>query len=140
MAIASCALAAIAAGVVAGLGVAYADQWGVLSGTLGVASVLSAFAVLGRRVEAGPAGLRFRTVLRWHRLEWEQIARFEDVRVAAADHRFHHTSLRVAARLRDGAVVWLPVPYVGAEEVRSVEEQVARLRALRRRYSREVTP
>ena len=136
MAIASCALAAIPTGAVAGLGVAHADQWAVLSGTLGVAAVASAVAMLGRRVEAGPAGLRFRTVLRWHRLEWDDIVRFEDVRIAAADHRFHHTNLRVAAELRDGTVVWLPVPYVGAEEVRSVEQQVAQLRALHRRYSR----
>ncbi|GAA2490588.1 hypothetical protein [Streptomyces longisporus] len=42
--------------------------------------------------------------------------------------------------MRDGSVVWLPVPYVGAEQVRSVEEQVVQLHALRRRYSREVTP
>ncbi|MEV5173714.1 hypothetical protein AB0L10_22100 [Streptomyces flaveolus] len=33
----------------------------------------------------------------------------------------------------------LPVPYVGAAEVRNFEEHVAEPRALRRRYSRDTT-
>ncbi|MFD8609497.1 hypothetical protein [Streptomyces sp. NPDC059631] len=104
-----------------------------------MATVVGALTMLGRRVEAGPTGLRFRTLLRWHRLEWDAIVSFEDVRVEAGDPRLHSTNLRVAARLRGGAVAWLPVPHVGAAEVRSFEEQVAQLRALRRRYSRDTS-
>ena len=125
----------MATGVVAGLGVARAEQWGILSGTIGVATVVSAVMMLGRRVDAGPAGLRYRTVLRWHRLGWDEIVRLDEVRVDSADRRMHSTNLRVAVELRGGAVVWLPVPYVGAAEWRSFEQQVAQLRALRRRYS-----
>lgn len=55
-----------------------------------------------------------------------------------SDSRSRSTDLRVAAKLRGGAVVFLPVPYVGAAEERSFEEQVAQLRALRSRYSRGV--
>ncbi|MFE2580325.1 hypothetical protein [Streptomyces sp. NPDC059378] len=139
VAIALSALAAIAAGVAAGLGVAQAEKWGILSGVIGVATVAVALTMLGRRVEAGPAGLRFRTVLRWHRLEWDEIVSFEDVRVAASDPRLHSTNLRVVVELRGGAVVWLPVPYVDAADVRSFEEQIAQLRALRRRYSRDIS-
>ncbi|WP_409469950.1 hypothetical protein [Streptomyces sp. HC307] len=139
VAIALSALAAIATGAWAGLGVAQADKWGILSGTIGVLTVVSALAVPGRRVEAGPAGLRFRTVPRWHRLEWDEIVRFEDVRVDNSDPRVRGTNLRVAAKLRGGAVVFLPMPYVGAADVRTFEEQVAQLRALRRRHSRDTS-
>lgn len=139
MAIELSALAAIAAGVAAALGVAQAEQWGILSGTIGVATVMGALTMLGRRVEAGPAGLRFRTVLRWHRFQWDEIVSFEEARVEGSDPRLHNTNLRVAVHLRGGAVVWLPVPYVDAAEVRSFEEQVAQLRALRRRYSRDTS-
>ncbi|MFF3512476.1 hypothetical protein [Streptomyces sp. NPDC002573] len=139
VAIAVSALAAIATGATAGLGVAQADKWGILSGTIAVATVMCAVGLLGRRVEAGPAGLRYGTVLRWHRLEWHEIARFENVRVAALDHRVRSTALRVAVKLREGSAVRLPVPYMGAEEMQSFEEQVARLRALRRRCSRDTS-
>ncbi|PWI04883.1 hypothetical protein DIZ27_42650 [Streptomyces sp. NWU339] len=136
VAIALSALAAIAAGVAAGLGVAQADTWGILSGAIAVATVTGALTLLGRRVEAGPAGLRFRTVLRWHRLEWDEIVHFEEVRVDSSDPRNRSTHLRVAAKLRGGAVVFLPVPYLDTAEAPPFEEQVAQLRALRRRYSR----
>ncbi|MET8563811.1 hypothetical protein ABZV75_25790 [Streptomyces flaveolus] len=59
--------------------------------------------------------------------------------MASSDPRLRSTSLRVAARPRGGAVVFRPVPYLGAAEVRTFEEQVPEPRALRRRYSRDTT-
>ncbi|WP_457463882.1 hypothetical protein [Streptomyces sp. TE5632] len=95
-----------------------------------------ALGVLRRRVEAGPDGLRIRAMLRWRRLEWDEVLRLENLPIAADPRARSGPRQRVAAMLRDGAVAWLPVPYVGAAEVRSFEEQAAQLRALRRRYSR----
>jgi hypothetical protein len=136
VAIALSALAAIATAAAAGLGVAQADKWWILSGAIAVATVTGAITLLGRRVEAGPAGLRFRTMLRWHRLEWDEIVHFEEVRVDGSDPCIRSSNLRVAVKLRGGAVAWLPVPYLGAAEAPSFEDQVAQLRALCRRYSR----
>ncbi|WP_445524914.1 PH domain-containing protein [Streptomyces cyslabdanicus] len=92
--------------------------------------------MLRRRVEAGPDGLRFRTVLRWRRLKWDEIVRLEDLRVAAADPRLRHQNLRVAATLHDGSTIWLPVPWVGAADIRDFEKQLSQLRALHHRYAR----
>ncbi|MFE9391954.1 PH domain-containing protein [Streptomyces sp. NPDC006784] len=134
------ALTALVAGVAAGLGVTRAEEWGIISGVVGAGTVLGAFAVLGRRVQAGPAGLRFRTLLRWRRLDWKEIAGFEDLRVDSSDPRLRSTNLRVAARLRDGALVVLPVPYLAAEEAGTFHEETARLRALRRGYADDTSP
>ncbi|MFI7244672.1 hypothetical protein [Streptomyces qinglanensis] len=86
-------------------------------------------------MQAGPAGLRFRTLLRWRRLEWTEIAGFEDLQVDSNDPRLRSINLRVAARLRDGTLVVLPVPYLAAEESRTFHEEAARLPALRRGYA-----
>ncbi|MFB7600921.1 PH domain-containing protein [Streptomyces sp. NPDC056160] len=132
---ASAALAAIAAGVAAGLGVPQSDKWAVLCVVIAVAAVGYALGMLMRRVEAGPDGLRYRTVLRWHRLEWEEILRFEDLRVQPADSRSRGTHLRVSAKLHGDALVWLPLPYAGEADTRTFEAQLAELRALHRRYA-----
>ncbi|GGJ50295.1 hypothetical protein [Streptomyces brasiliensis] len=129
-------LFAVAAGVAARLGVPDAQDWGILSAGVGVGAVSCALGMLRRRVEAGPDGLRFRTVLRWRRLEWDEIDRFEDLRVAAADPRVRRPELRVAATLRDGSMVSLPVPWVGAADAGDFEKQLSQLRALHRRYRR----
>ncbi|GAB1333223.1 hypothetical protein ACE1SV_75620 [Streptomyces sennicomposti] len=128
------ALAAVAAGVAAGLGVPDAQKWGVFSGTVGVGAVGFALGMLRRRVEAGPDGLRLRAVLRWRQLKWDEIVRLEDLRVAAADPRVRQSNLRVAATLHDGSTVPLPVPWAGATDVVDFEKQVSQLRALHRRY------
>ncbi|WP_078966820.1 PH domain-containing protein [Streptomyces sp. WM6378] len=134
--IAVCVLFAVAAGVAACLGVPDARDWGILSGVVGASAAGCVLGMLRRRVEAGPDGLRFRTVLRWRRLEWNEIARLEDLRVAAADTRIRTPNLRVAATLRDGSMVSLPVPWAGAADVGDFEKQLSQLRALHRRYSR----
>ncbi|MDT6987324.1 hypothetical protein ACFSUJ_24935 [Streptomyces lusitanus] len=92
--------------------------------------------MLRRRVEAGRDGLRFRTVLRWRTLEWDDILRLEDLRVAAPDSRIRTPSLRVAAALRDGSVVSLPVPWTGAADADDFERQLSQLRTLHVRYGR----
>ncbi|WP_177198721.1 PH domain-containing protein [Streptomyces colonosanans] len=130
------ALFAVAAGGAARLGAPGAQDWGIISAIVGVGAVGCALGLLRRRVEAGPDGLRFRTVLRWRRLEWDEIVRLEDLRVAAADPRVRRSNLRVAATLRDGSMVSLPVPWVGAADVGDFEKQVSQLRALHRRYAR----
>ncbi|MBP0457056.1 PH domain-containing protein [Streptomyces montanisoli] len=129
------ALAAAAAGVAAGLGAPDAQTWGILAAIVGMAAVGSAISMLRRRVEAGPDGLRYRTVVRWRRLAWEDIARFEDLLVDGADPRFRSTELRVAARLRDGSTVSLPVPWMGPAEMGVFAKQLSQLRALHRRYA-----
>ncbi|MEF9908585.1 hypothetical protein [Streptomyces sp. P9-A2] len=130
------ATVAVAAGVAAGLGVPDAEKWGVLSGTVGVGAVGYALGVLRRRVEAGPDGLRIRAMLRWRRLEWDEILRLEDLPIAADPRARSGPRLRVAAMLRDGSVVWLPVPYVGAADAGGFEKQLTQLRAVHRRYAR----
>jgi hypothetical protein len=129
------ALVAVAAGVAAGIGVPDAAKWGVLSGTVGVGAVACALGMLRRRVEAGPDGLRFRAVLRWRRLKWDEIVRLEGLRVAAVDSRVRSPNLRVAATLRDGSTVWLPVPWAGAADMGNFEKQLSQLRALHHRYA-----
>jgi hypothetical protein len=128
-------LFAVAAGVAARLGAPDAQDWGILSACVGSAAALGV-GLLRRRVEAGPDGLCFRTVLRWRRLEWDEIVRFEDLRVDSADSRISTPNLRVAATLRDGSTVSLPVPWVGAADVGDFEKQLSQLRALHRRYRR----
>lgn len=137
---ASAVLFALAAGIAAGLGVPNAQDWGILSAGVGVAAVGGAIGTLRRRVEAGPDGLRIRTVLRWRRLKWDEIVRFEDLRVASADPRSPNgPSLRVAAALRDGSVVWLPVPWLGTADTGDFEKQLSQLRALHHRYAARST-
>ncbi|WP_459754610.1 hypothetical protein [Streptomyces sennicomposti] len=53
--------------------------------------------------------------------------------MAAADPRVRQSNLRVAATLRDGSTVPLPVPWAGATDVVDFEKQVSQLRALHRR-------
>ena len=131
------ALFAAAAGVAAFLGVPDARKWGSVSAIVGVLVVSCALGMLRRRVEAGPDGLRFRAVLRWRRLDWDEIVRLEDLRTAALDSRSRQSELRVAATLRDGSTVALPVPWAGAGDVAEFEKQVSRLRALHHRYARD---
>ncbi|MFF2519521.1 PH domain-containing protein [Streptomyces sp. NPDC058086] len=128
------ALAAIGAGVAAGLGVPGRDQWVGCSSVLAAGTLITAFGFLGRRLEAGQDGLRYRTVLRWHRLEWDEIDRFEDVRVQAGDRRLSTHNLRVVAKLRSGEAVWLPVPYAGSVDAFSFEDQLRDLRAAHLHY------
>ncbi|MBG7697819.1 PH domain-containing protein [Streptomyces sp. MC1] len=64
---------------------------------------MSALAVLGRRLDAGPDGLRFRTVLRWRRLEWDEIVGFEDVRQQRSPPPQHQSPCRGQARCRTSA-------------------------------------
>jgi hypothetical protein len=130
------ALFAVATGVAARLGVPDAEKWGVFSASAGVGAVGCVLGMLRRRVEAGPDGLRFRAVLRWRRLKWDEIVRFEDLRVAAVDHRMRRPNLRVAAALRDGSMVSLPVPWGGVADVGDFEKRLSQLRALHRRYAR----
>ncbi|MFE4425284.1 hypothetical protein, partial [Streptomyces sp. NPDC056817] len=130
------ALVAVAAGVAAALGVPNAEQWGVISGVVGVAAVGCALGMLRRRVEAGPDGLRIRAVLRWRRLKWDEIVHLEGLRIAADPRARSGERLRVAATLRDGSVVWLPVPFVGAADTAGFERELAQLRAVQRRYAR----
>jgi Bacterial PH domain len=129
------ALGAVAAGVEAGLGASDATQWGALSGAMGMGAVGCALGVLRRRVEAGPDGLRFRAVLRWRGLKWDEIVRLEDLRVASTDPRIRTPNLRVSARLRDGSTVPLPVPWTGAADMADFEKQLRQLRAVHRRYA-----
>ena len=131
------ALVAVAAGVAAGLGAPGATKLAVLSAIVGVGALGCALGMLRRRVEAGPDGLRFRAVLRWRRLDWDEIVRLEDLRTAALDSRSRQSELRVAATLRDGSTVALPVPWAGAGDVAEFEKQVSRLRALHHRYTRD---
>ncbi|MEV5235535.1 hypothetical protein [Streptomyces pseudogriseolus] len=93
--------------------------------------------MLRRRVEEGPDGLRFRTGLRWRTLEWNDILRLEDLRVAAPDSRIRTPSPRIAAAMRDGSVIPLPVPWTGAADADDFEKQLSRLRALHVRCGRE---
>lgn len=86
------ALFAVAAGAAAGRGASNARNGGVLSACVGVAAVGCAHGMLRRRVEEGPDGLRFRTALRWRTLEWNDIHRLEDLRVAAPDSRIRTPS------------------------------------------------
>ncbi|KAK1179795.1 PH domain-containing protein [Streptomyces sp. NBS 14/10] len=130
------ALAAVAAGIAASLGAPDAEKLGILSGTVGVAAVGFAVGGLRRRVEAGPDGLRIREILRWRRLGWDEIVRLEDLWIAADPRARSGQRLRVAARLRDDSLVWLPVPFVGAVDVAGFERELAQLRALHRRYTR----
>ncbi|MHB9861023.1 PH domain-containing protein [Streptomyces sp. YIM S03343] len=131
--IAGVALFAVAAGVAARRGVPDAQDWGIFSGLAGVAVVSTALGMFRRRVEAGPDGLRFRTVLRWRRLRWDEIVCLEDLRVAGAEQG---PQLRVAARLLDGSMVPLPVPWVGVDDATDFERQLSQLRALHHRYGR----
>ncbi|MGW1759634.1 PH domain-containing protein [Streptomyces mirabilis] len=128
------ALAAIGAGVAAGLGVPGHDQWVGCSSVLAAGTLITAFGFLGRRLEAGQDGLRYRTVLRWHRLEWDEIDRFEDLRVQPGDRRLSTHNLRVVAKLRSGEAVWLPVPYAGSVDAFSFEDQLRALRAAHHHY------
>ncbi|MFE7414822.1 hypothetical protein [Streptomyces laurentii] len=127
-------LFAVGAGVAAGLGAPWAQKWAIAAGLVGTAAVSGMIGMFRRRVEAGPDGLRFRAVLGWRRLEWDEIVRFEDLRVDSAGDRLRTSNLRVAAMLRDGSVVSLPLPWVGAESARDFEQQLSQLRALHRRY------
>lgn len=128
-------LFAVAAGVAAARGVPDAKDWGVMSGVVGVGAVGCALGVLRRRVEAGPDGLRIRAVLRWRQLTWEEIVRLEGLRIAADPRARSGERLRAAATLRDGSVVWLPVPFVGAADMAGFENEMAQLRAVQRRYA-----
>ncbi|MEU3343681.1 hypothetical protein ABZ723_01505 [Streptomyces sp. NPDC006700] len=133
-------LAAVAAGVAAGFGGPDAEKWGILSGTVGVGAVGCALGMLRRRVEAGPDGLRFRAMLRWRRLKWDEIVHLEGLRIAADPRARSGERLRVAATLRDGSVVWLPVPFVGAADTRGFEKDLALLREVRRRHTGGTRP
>jgi hypothetical protein len=131
-----CALVAVGTGVAGGLGaLGQATDWMPLCGgclmTVYVATTMS----LLRRVEAGPAGLRFRTSFRWTRLEWNEIAGFEERRVQPGDRNLSTYHLRTVARLRTGEDVWLPLPYVRDQDAFGFEDDLRALRAVRRRYT-----
>ncbi|MEU3078197.1 hypothetical protein [Streptomyces laurentii] len=129
-------LFAVVAGVVAGVGVPGAQKWGIAAGLVGIGAVSGAVAMFRRRVEAGPDGPRFRAVLGWRRLAWDEIVRFEDLRVASSDSRIKEPNLRVAVALRDGTSVALPVPWAGSDGVRGFEQDLSRPRAVHARYKR----
>ncbi|MGW4391782.1 PH domain-containing protein [Streptomyces sp. NPDC004685] len=94
-----------------------------------------AFGFLLRRVEAGPDGLRYRTVLRWHRLEWDEIVRLQEIQVMPNDRRQKTPNVRVEATLRSGEAVRLPVPWFGAVDAITFEGELRKLRAVRRHYT-----
>ncbi|MET9171568.1 PH domain-containing protein [Streptomyces misionensis] len=133
---AALALVAVAAAVAASLGVPGAEKLAIFAGVVGVGVLGCGLGMLRRRVEAGPKGLRLRAVLRWRRLDWDEIVRLEGLRVAAVDSRVRSSNLRVVATLRDGSTVPLPVPWVGADDMGEFERQLSRLRAVQHRYAR----
>ncbi|MFB6955845.1 hypothetical protein ACFCYB_02135 [Streptomyces sp. NPDC056309] len=96
--------------------------------------------MLGRRMEAGPDGPQVRAVPRWRRLERDEIVRSEGLPIAAVPRVRSGERLRVAATLRDGSVVWLPLPFAGAADAVGFEKDLARLRAVQRRYARGTRP
>jgi hypothetical protein len=130
-----CVLATIGTGIAAGLGVPERNDWTALSMGLGLTVCLTTTVSLRRRLEAGPNGLRFRTAFRWSRLEWDEIAGFEERRVGPGDRRLSAYHLRAVATLRNGDAVWLPLPYVRAQDAFSFEDDLRALRAARRRYT-----
>jgi hypothetical protein len=127
-------LFAVVAGCAAGWGVEPVLDWAVLAVLAGGAALGCAAGLLRRRLEAGPDGLRFRMVVRWRRLGWGEIVRFEDLRVSSAHARVRTPAMRVAALLRDGSLVMLPVPLTGAADAHVFEKQLSRLRALHARH------
>ncbi|MFC9669689.1 PH domain-containing protein [Streptomyces sp. NPDC056949] len=129
------ALAAIAMGGAAGLGGSDANQWAAASACVGAGALFVVFGFLLRRVEAGPDGLRYRTVLRWHRLEWDEIVRLQEIQVMPNDKRQKTPNVRVEATLRSGEAVRLPVPWFGAVDAITFEGELRKLRAVRRRYT-----
>lgn len=129
------ALAAIAMGGAAALGGPDANQWAAASACVGAGALFSAFGFLLRRVEAGPDGLRYRTVLRWHRLEWDEIVRLQEIQVMPNDKRQKTPNVRVEVTLRSGEAVRLPVPWFGAVDAITFEGELRKLRAVRRRYT-----
>ncbi|WP_329119820.1 PH domain-containing protein [Streptomyces sp. NBC_01465] len=128
-------LVAVGAGAAAGLGAPDGSQWSAYAVVIGGTAVGSAFGFLLRRVEAGPDGLRYRTVLRWHRLEWDEIVRLESIQVMPRDKRRKVPNLRVDVRLRNGEEVRLPLPWAGQADPYAFEDQMRRLHAVRRRYT-----
>ncbi|WP_158710326.1 PH domain-containing protein [Streptomyces sp. NRRL F-5126] len=129
------ALAAVAAGVAAGLGAPDAQTFEIISLIVGASVVGGAVGLFRRRVEAGPDGLRYRAVARWRRLAWADIARFEDLQMNDVGWRTRSTELRVEAKLRDGSSVSLPVPWMGPAERSVFDKQLFQLRSLHRRYA-----
>jgi hypothetical protein len=127
--IAGGALFALAAGVAAGRGVSPAADWAIMAVLAGGLSALSAVGLVRRRLEAGPDGVRFRTVLRWRRLGWDEISRFEDLRMTSDKPR-----LRAGVVLSDGSRVLLPVPLTGAVDAHVFERQLSELRSLHSRH------
>jgi hypothetical protein len=132
-------LAGIGTGAAAILRAPYANQWSALSACCGLGAIWVAFGFFGRRVDAGPDGLRYRTVIRWHRLAWDEILRLETIQVMPNDKRSTTPNLRVEAELRSGEAVRLPVPWAGMGDPFAFEDQMRALRKVRRRYT-EATP
>jgi hypothetical protein len=134
-----CALAAIGAGVAAGLGVPGRGEWASLSAAFLLTVCLTTSVSLLRRLEAGPGGLRFRTSLRWTRLEWDEITGFEQRQVQPGGSFAGTQLLRAVAVLRGGDTVWLPLPYAYAEDASTFEDDLRALNALHRRYAARAT-
>jgi hypothetical protein len=129
-----CALTGVGAGLVAASGTA-APEWSAYAACSFAGAYVMGSMFLMRRLEAGPEGLRFRTRLRWRRLAWDEIDRFEERRVQPGDRRLSTHNLRAAAALRNGESVWLPVPYAGAQDAFGFEDDLRALRSLQRRYT-----
>jgi hypothetical protein len=124
-------LFAVAAGGAAGWGVAPAGDWAILAVLAGGLAVAGGVGLLRRRLEAGPDGVRFRMVVRWRRLGWDEIVRFEDLRMTSDKSR-----MRAGVVLRDGSRVLLPVPLTSAVDAHVFEKELSQLRALLSRHRR----
>ncbi|SDF98297.1 hypothetical protein SAMN05216260_1133 [Streptomyces griseoaurantiacus] len=73
--------------------------------------------------------MRYRVALRWRRLGWDEIVRFEDLWMTSGKPR-----LRADVLLSDGSRVLLPVPLAGVVDAHAFEGQLSQLRALHSRH------
>ncbi|MEV7321928.1 PH domain-containing protein [Streptomyces sp. NPDC093970] len=87
-----------------------------------------------RGLVADRGGLRFRTVLRWRRLAWSEVAGIERAQVKWADSGRRGERLRAVAVLRDGSRVPLPLPYGTTQQKHPFEEELLRLQAAHDRF------
>ncbi|MFE0177539.1 PH domain-containing protein [Streptomyces sp. NPDC059002] len=127
-----CVLATAVSAALAACGVPAVEFWAVLAVCL---ACTTAFCPvwLRRRLDADAAGLRFRSLWRWRRIEWDEIARLG---VVEKDHGRGGRTRHVAAELRHGGrLVRLPLPYGTAPFDEIFDDELARLRALHRRHT-----
>ncbi|MFG2790104.1 hypothetical protein [Streptomyces sp. NPDC048419] len=88
-----------------------------------------------RGLVADREGLRFRTILRWRRLAWIEVARIERMQVEWADSARRGDRLRAVAVLHDGSRVALPLPYGTTQRRHPYEEEMLELQAACERFA-----